>query len=61
MKWRVLVYKDGENGITRFGTLEDAVRYVETIKGNGDLIAIEHVGRYTITRIVEYMDGRELK
>ena len=31
-----------------------------TIKDDGDLIAIEHVGKYTITRIVEYMDGREL-
>lgn len=60
MKWRVLVYKDGENGITRFDTVEDAIRYVEAIKGNGGFIAIEHVGKYTITRVVEYMDGREL-
>lgn len=52
--------KDGEDGITRFCTLEDAMRYVQAIKNSGDLIAVEYVGRYTITRIVEYMDGREL-
>lgn len=60
MKWRVLVYKDGENGVKLFHTLEEAVAYAKIIKGSGDLIAVEHVGKYTITRIVEYMDGREL-
>lgn len=60
MKWRVLVYKDGEDGVTLFYTLKEAVAYVETIKDSGDLIVIEHIGKYTITRIVEYMDGREL-
>lgn len=60
MKWRVSVYKDGEEGFTLFKTLKGAVAYADIIKDDGDLIAIEHVGKYTITRIVEYMDGREL-
>lgn len=35
MSWRVLVYKEGEDGITRFRTLEDAMRYVQAIKDGG--------------------------